>query len=1280
MKWIQRIAAVVGVVLLLWGAAWLAIPPLVKWQAQTRLTELLGRSVTLGEVSLRPWALELTVKDLIVGAAAGTALPATAPSASGAGARSAAGAAAPPAEPLLNIARIRADIAFWPLFTGLPVVEALDVDGLRLRVTRLAPGHYDVDDLIERFGRGPDRPATAPPQFALYNLQLRDAQLRFDDRPVGRVQRIEDLQLALPFLSNRPAQVAVMVTPHLAFKLNGASFDSSAKATPFAPDRRAVLELAVDDLDLGPYLGYLPRSLPVHPVRGVLSADLKLAFDRPQGGSPSVSLQGWVGARDLALSDATGAPLLESRRMRLGLRDVQPLSHRLAFNTLRIEGATLHLARDAQGRLNLLPAASVETAGAPPPPRAASSVGGQASQASGSAQSAATAATAMPAAPPWQVSLGALEFVDARLLWSDAAIRPVAALQLDDLSLAAQALQWPMARPASLSLAATLRAQAAGAAPAGRLTVQGTATDRDASLDLGVSDLALGALAPYLAQVLTPRIDGRFAARAKLDWSADAKAPHLRLAIENANLDALRIEPGGGRAAQDGATLARLALADAQVDVLQRSATLGSVEFDRPSIRLARDASGKLDIARWWRAPSPTAGAAAPRQSRGEAGPAWRLRLHRLALEDGRIGLADARVRDAHGRPVRAELQRLNVGLQDLSWADGRVPMAAKLQLSARLASAAAPGAMPPPQATLDWKGEVGLQPLRASGSLHVVRFPAQLLAPYFAADLPVNLVRADAGYTGRLSIREQPAGLTVSVAGDALLGDVQVSTRPDAADAATLATGADELLSWQSLALKRLKFEMRPGTRPHLEIGAAALADLYSHLVVTAQGRFNLQEVREPAPAAPAKPAQPAGEAGAVAAAASAATESPAAAPSSLPLDLRIGATTLTNGRIDFADHFVQPNYSAALTELDGTLGPFSSDSGEMATLHLQGRAAGTALLDINGRIDPTVRPPRMDIQARASDLELAPLSPYAGKYAGYAIERGKLSLNVAYRIDADGKLQATNQLVLNQLTFGERVDSPSATRLPVLLAVALLKDRHGVIDINLPISGSLNDPKFSVGGIIFRLIVNLIAKALTAPFTLLAGGGGQDLSTVAFAPGTAVLAENGASAIEKVAKALTDRPALHMTVTGMADAASERAAYQRAAIEARLLAERRREGLRAGAAANAPVTLGAEDRARLLKALYRQTDLPDKPRNALGFAKDIPVAEMETLLRRHVPVTEQTLRELALQRGLAVRDALIAKGLDSQRLFVAAPKLHEAGGDDAGWTPQAQLSLSLK
>ena len=387
-----------------------------------------------------------------------------------------------------------------------------------------------------------------------------------------------------------------------------------------------------------------------------------------------------------------------------------------------------------------------------------------------------------------------------------------------------------------------------------------------------------------------------------------------------------------------------------------------------------------------------------------------------------------------------------------------------------------------------------------------------------------------------------------------------------------------------------------------------------------------------------------------------------------------------LVNGRVDYTDRLIKPNFSAALSELNGRLGAFRSDSPDMATLELHGRIAGTGLLDVQGSLNPMADPLALDVGAKASEVELAPLSPYAGKYAGYAIERGKLSMDLHYSVQPDGRLEATNHVVLNQLTFGERIESPTATKLPVRLAVALLSDRHGVIDVNLPISGSINDPNFSIGGVIWQAIANLIVKIVTSPFALFSGGGGEDLSTINFQPGTPVMANTASVTLDKVAKALQERPTLQMTVTGAADPLSEGDAMRQAMLEQRLTAQQRNEALRAGAAASAPEALAPDERERLLRAVYRDADLPDKPRNAIGLAKDLPAPEMEAALKKNMRVSEDTARQLALQRGLAVRDALVAKGLPSERMFLAAPKVRASGEGDAAWTPRAQLSLAMK
>ena len=1208
-KWMRRAAWAVAALGVLWGVTWLAVPPLVRWQAPPRLSALLGRDVTLGAVEFHPWSLEIVVHDLAVGPAAGASAP-----------------------PLLRVARLRANVALSSIVRRAPVIEAIDIDQARIALARTAPGHYDIDDLIRRFTPKPDATPSEPERFALYNLQVHDLGLRFDDRPEGHVHVVEALDLSLPFLSNLPANVDVTVQPRLAFRLDGARFDSAAQATPFAAIDRATLKLSLADLDVRPWLGYLPDSLPVRLAGGALSADLTLAFTQAARDAPSVALKGWVAARDLAVNNTDGAPLLAWKEVRVGLADVQPLARKLAFDSVRLDGVQWHLDRRADGSIDVLRSGPAPAASAP---------------------------SDTPTAP-WDVRVGTIEIADSQILWNDASTKPAAALRFDDFTLKARGVQWPASAPAAFTLAASVAPQAASAASApARIAFDGSASPQQAQVDITLADLSLQTLAPYMAQSLVPRVDGRLGAKASLTWSAKADAPALKIAVATATLDALRVQSSG---AAPAAGWEQLAVTDLQLDLPARSLVIASLKLIHPTLQATRDAAGQLDAARWLRtsAAAPAAPASTPSQP---AGPPWHVQVRSATLDDGLLQFADASLHpEQHLPPLRAELRQVRLDVQDFAWFGDHPVPPARVTLDARIGRPAAAGSQAPRGGELGWKGTLGASPLAASGNLRVLRFPVALVTPWVADRLPVSLLRAEAGYTGHVDVRAAPSGVTVTTSGDALLGDVHLTTLATAGPGS--AAAPEELLGWQSLSLKGLKFALKPGATPRLDVAQVELDDLFARVLVTEQGRLNLQDIGAAAPP------------DAAASDAAAAPEPATAASAPLPIVVNVGGIRLVDGRVDYTDHFVRPNYSAALTELNGSLGAFSSTSRDMAPLQLHGRAAGTAILDITGQVNPVARPLALDIEAKASDLELAPLSPYAGKYAGFAIERGKLSMDVAYKIAADGRLEAKNQVILNQLTFGDAIASPTATKLPVRLAVALLKDRNGVIDINLPISGSVNDPQFSVGGIVVKLLVNLLVKAVTSPFALLSGGGnGPDLGVVEFRPGTAAVTDASAAGLDKVASALADRPALRLTITGTADTQVEAADARREAVEAQLRTMAHDESLRSGA----PVALAPATRSALLKTLYRQTRLPDKPRNVLGMAKDLPDADMEALLRKNVVVSDETMRQQALARALAVRDALVAKGISGDRLFLAAPGLHAAGADATPWTPRATLSPTM-
>ncbi|MEX8493240.1 DUF748 domain-containing protein, partial [Sphaerotilus sp.] len=653
--------------------------------------------------------------------------------------------------------------------------------------------------------------------------------------------------------------------------------------------------------------------------------------------------------------------------------------------------------------------------------------------------------------------------------------------------------------------------------------------------------------------------------------------------------------------------------------------------------------------------------------------PPWQTTLKDLQLQNGHLQWNDAQ---AGSRPVRLDITQLAAGLQNVQLRGARTLAPLHWQLSGNVAGGT-PRSLPTKAAaatrTLDGRGDLALQPLQMRGALRIDGFPVHALEPYFGDALGLDLRSARLGYQGDLALQDTPAGWTAALHGDGRVGDLQLYTRQRVAGAAA---DADELLRWKTLTLQGMDIAIKPSQQPRVLVRELALDNFYSKLVITEDGRFNLQDVGASRGAAPA-----------TAASSPAPATSPSAGP---PVDLTISATRISRGTVDFTDRFIQPNYSADLSELQGTLGAFHTGSRDMATLALRGKVQRTGSLDISGQLNPTAQPLALDLRARATDLELTPLSPYAGKYAGYGIERGKLSMDVAYRIAPDGTLDAKNQIVINQLTFGDRVESPSATQLPVLLAVALLKDRNGVIDLNIPISGSINDPQFSVFGLVVKVIGNVLTKAVTAPFSFLSGGGSDDLSAVTFEPGTATLTAEGRSTADKVAQALADRPALTLTLHGLADGPTEQEAYRAAALEKRLLAMAQRERTEAGAAPEALDTpLSAEERTRLLTTLVRQLPRPrlapakagaSAPAATSRTSAEPTDAELAATLAAAMPVSADVWRELAAQRGEAVRDALLARQLSNERIFLGAPKVGRSEGDAATWKPSAAMTLSAR
>ncbi|WP_082532930.1 DUF748 domain-containing protein [Pelomonas sp. Root1237] len=1132
------IAALSALVTLLLLVVTLALPGWVTGRGAALASEALGRPVTVEEASFQPWRLALVIEGLsIAGADAGQ-------------------------PPLFKLQKLDAALSLRSLLRGRAVIESVALTKPELRLARVAEGRYDIDDLIQRFAAKPGAPEEPDAEFAVYNIELADGRILFDDRPVQRKHELAGLHLALPFMSTLPADVKVKVQPQLNGKLDGVAFDSRAEALPFDDDVSARLSFKFAGLDLAPLAAYVPASAPVRLAGGRLDVDVAVDFAERPKQTPGVKLSGLIQLHELALTQPDGQALLGFKRLSLPLADVQPLRRQLGFGAILLESP------DAW--LRPLPAGS----------------------GSGGVSS--------PTAAPWQFSLAGLEVKEGRFTLNKG-------LALEAIQIKLGAAAWPLKSPAQLD--ASLRLDRA------TLTAQAKLSPELLQADAELDGLAVERLAAWLPLPSGVRLAAGLSTKAGLTVTnplAEGAADRAQLTLAELRISDARLGlPGAPRLV----TLASAQLDKASVEPATHAITLGTLALDAPRALLAREQGGRLNIA----------GLLPPDSAASAAGPAWKVQLAGLTVERGALRWQDAAV-PAGVTPVALTAEPLRLQLGALSW-PATTPV--QVQITTQLAAL---GANDQPIAasagSLQWSGRVGIAPLSASGSLQAKALPLHLLNAYLDPAWGLHLQRAELGLKAEVTAQQAGGAWTANVGGDVRVGPLALlQTRV----VEGLRVVGEDLLSWQALQLDGLKLALAPGAPPRLAVKDALLEDAYARLIVNDQGRFNLRDIG-PAEAAAA----------------------PAPAASAAQPEFAAERIRVNRGVVDFNDRFVRPNYSARLTELQGSLGAFSSTSSAMAPLTLKGKVAGTGLLEIDGQLKPGA-PLAMDIAANATDIELAPLSPYAAKYAGYAIERGKLSTKLRYKVEPGGQLVASNQIILNQLTFGERVESPDATSLPVRFAVALLKDGNGVIDVNLPVSGSLNDPEFSVGGLVWKLVLNLIGKALTSPFALFSGSDAPEEAQIAFVPGGVELADS--TKLDRVAKLLVDKPGVQLTLTGWAGIAAEGQALREQRLASALKAEN-----------------ATPDAA--LKRLYQASKLPNKPKNLLGLAKDLPPEQMRGLLLGSYAIEDETLRQLAVARATAVRDALLARGAPNARVFLAAPKLCDQGCDET-WRPHVELSL---
>ncbi|HEV7608433.1 MAG TPA: DUF748 domain-containing protein [Steroidobacteraceae bacterium] len=720
------------------------------------------------------------------------------------------------------------------------------------------------------------------------------------------------------------------------------------------------------------------------------------------------------------------------------------------------------------------------------------------------------------------------------------------------------------------------------------------------------------------------------------DYEFAARESELKLNVKNVTVANLALKGTGS--AEEDVKVGRLQLINTRLDLKRRRVDIEKTSLSGAALRARRDAQGRINLLTLAGAAEAPPDAEATTVAGATATPApspWVLAAPDISIEGASVDVEDSLVKPA----ATFRLAPIDMKIAGFSNAPGT-----KVQIDAKLGI--------DESAKLVAKAEVVPDTSVVAGHVDISDFKLKSIQPYLGAYTQMTL--SSGALSAGLDLKRGAQGaLTIA-------GDIDVAKLHTIDNALK-----QEFITWDRLRVSGLEYSSEPA---RLRIATIAADSPYARLIIAPDQTTNVSKVLSaPAGSMPA-PIQTVQKA------------SGAQQASPPPLRVSIGAVRIVNGAANFADFWIQPNYAVNLQNMNGGVLGLSSDSKSRAKVEFEGKVDRYAPAKIAGEINLLSAALYTDLKVSFKGVELTSVTPYSGRFAGYKIEKGKLSIDVAYLVE-NRTLTAKQRFVIDQLELGERVESPDAVKLPLRLAVALLKDRNGIIDIDLPMSGSLDDPHFRMGPLIWKALVGLITKAATAPFALLGGlfGGGETMNQIEFEAGEATLDAAGQQKIATIGKALNERPGLQLEIptTYSPD-------LDRAVLSSRQLAAT----LRALPKADDEALADPARRFELLLAQYQldygRAALPaaalalNAVRKSAREPQALPLAnaELEKAIGEKHPVTDRDLEQLGQTRARAIQDALLgAGGLDATRVFVLG-----ANPSAPTENKKVRLDLSLK
>lgn len=523
---------------------------------------------------------------------------------------------------------------------------------------------------------------------------------------------------------------------------------------------------------------------------------------------------------------------------------------------------------------------------------------------------------------------------------------------------------------------------------------------------------------------------------------------------------------------------------------------------------------------------------------------------------------------------------------------------------------------------------KAALSPPNAEVRLALEQLNLRPLAPYLERHLDIFVLGGKLGLAGTVRLRSTQDELPeVRFQGDAWLDEFST--------AGGIAT--EGLLQWNSLRLSGIEANLNP---PVVSVTKARLEDVFARLIIETNRTINLLSAlrRGGTHAAPALP-----------------LTNPAAA---VRAKVSLASVVVSNANVHFIDRSLRPNVNITLEQLSGAVSGLSSDDPQRAGLQLQGTIDKTARAEITGKINPWNSKQPLDLTVSLKAMDLLPEDPYAGKYLGYRLKKGKLSAQLSYQV-TERKLKSENRLTLDQFTLGPKVESPDATGLPVRLAMAILKDRDGRIALEIPVNGSLDDPQFNLGQLVYRALETVLTRIVTSPFSALGalfGGKGEEVSFQEFQPGSTNLLPAALAKLDLLANGLYERPELQLEIEGSADPQTDLEALRREKLNQQLRVQKWNAAVNLFPGETPSQTTANRLPQRGVKAL---ADIKGATALMMILApmRAVPEPDGNRQFLEAVEISPEALQTLAMERARNVRAYLLQTGkVEAQRISEAA------------------------